>query len=216
MSQPEYDTAEHESPSQSEASPEPQHDNNSINSEQSVGVSGDVSDDETEIATDDDSAASLKDFIVDDDESDDVSAHTSDNSDIEDHDTALESVVLPILPDEVPTEEETKLAESVTSTVFIDGVRRSTRARKPVVRYVDEEFVSLMLADVDTDAVMKSGSSENDGSKDDGCSNSDNSDCDDSECDDSDCTPCSGDSDACDDSDDDGDKMIVDADAAEE
>ena len=98
--------------------------------------SGDHTCDE-ELDTDEDSAGSLVDFVVDDDapiELEDQGAQSDDG--------------------------EVKEVELVESAVYVNGVRRSTRARKQVERYVDSDYEDLMCADADPDAVMESDEAE--------------------------------------------------------
>lgn len=93
--------------------------------------SGDHTSDE-ELDTDEDSAGSLVDFVVDDE--------------------------API--DQVEGEEEEKEVEIVVSAVYENGVRRSTRNRKAVERYVDSDYEDLMCADADPEAAMESSEGE--------------------------------------------------------
>ena len=96
--------------------------------------SGDHTSDQ-EIDTDEDSAGSLVNFVVDDDASveyDDEKKEAADSDD------------------------EIKEVELVESAVFINGVRRSTRNKKPVERYVDSDYEDLMCADADPDAALES------------------------------------------------------------
>lgn len=95
--------------------------------------SGDHTSDQ-ELDTDEDSAGSLVDFVVDDDAPVEYDGETK------------ESV----------SDDEVKQVELVESAVYVDGVRRSTRNRKPVERYVDSDYEELMCADADTDIALES------------------------------------------------------------
>ena len=95
--------------------------------------SGDHTSDE-ELDTDEDSAGSLVDFVVDDE--------------------------APIDQVDNEEEEEEKEVEIVVSAVYDNGVRRSTRNRKPVERYVDSDYEDLMCADADPDAALESSEDE--------------------------------------------------------
>ena len=95
--------------------------------------SGDHTSDE-ELNTDEDSAGSLVDFVVDDD----ASVEELDNEE----------------------EEEEKEVEIVVSAVYENGVRRSTRNKKPVERYVDSDYEDLMCADADPKAALESSEDE--------------------------------------------------------
>lgn len=101
--------------------------------------SGDHTCDE-ELDTDEDSAGSLVDFVVDDD-------------------APIEQEAKPLTA-EGDSDEEVKEVELVESAVYVDGVRRSTRNRKAVERYVDSDYEELMCADADPDAVMESDETE--------------------------------------------------------
>ena len=94
--------------------------------------SGDHTSDE-ELDTDEDSAGSLVEFIVNDTEVSEV--------------------------EEKSTEEEEQV-QLVESAVYENGVRRSTRNRKPVERYVDSDYEELMCADADPDAALESSEDE--------------------------------------------------------
>jgi hypothetical protein len=96
--------------------------------------SGDHTSDQ-ELDTDEDSAGSLVNFVVDDD------------APVEFDESKAESL---------SDEEGVQGVELVESAVYVDGVRRSTRNRKPVERYVDSDYEELMCEDVDTDAVLES------------------------------------------------------------
>lgn len=98
--------------------------------------SGDHTSDQ-EIDTDEDSAGSLVDFVVDDDIPIEEQKKEAANSD-----------------------DDIKEVELVESAVYVDGVRRSTRNRKPVERYVDSDYEELMCADADPDAALESGEEE--------------------------------------------------------
>lgn len=95
--------------------------------------SGDHTSDQ-ELDTDEDSVGSLVDFVVDDDVP------------VESDGETKESV----------SDDEVKQVELVESAVYVDGVRRSTRNRKPVERYVDSDYEELMCADADTDIALES------------------------------------------------------------
>jgi hypothetical protein len=107
-----------------------------------IDVASDDSGDHTcdeELATDEDSAGSLVDFVVDDD-------------------AALEE----------EKEEEENLVdhvEMVESAVYENGVRRSTRNRKPVERYVDSDYEDLMCADADPQAALEDSEDEVEGTE---------------------------------------------------
>lgn len=102
--------------------------------------SGDHTCDE-EVATDEDSAGSLVDFVVDDD----APVEFEEERKAEASDDDVEQV------------------EIVESAVYVNGVRRSTRNRKPVERYVDSDYEELMCADADPRAALESGESEEEG-----------------------------------------------------
>lgn len=89
-----------------------------------------------ELDTDEDSAGSLVNFIVDDDSS----------VDVENEDTKS-------------SEEEAK-GEIIESAVYENGVRRSTRNKKPVERYVDSDYEELMCADADPEIALESTEAE--------------------------------------------------------
>lgn len=95
--------------------------------------SGDHTSDE-ELDTDEDSAGSLVNFVVDDE--------------------------APIEQVEGEEEEEEKEVEIIVSAVYENGVRRSTRNRKAVERYVDSDYEDLMCADADPEAAMESSEGE--------------------------------------------------------
>ena len=95
--------------------------------------SGDHTSDE-ELDTDEDSAGSLVDFVVDDE--------------------------APIEELEGEEEEEEKEVEVILSAVYENGVRRSTRNRKPVERYVDSDYEDLICSDADPEIVLESSEGE--------------------------------------------------------
>lgn len=101
--------------------------------------SGDHTCDE-EIDTEEDSVGSLVDFVVDDD--------------------------IPVEFDECKKESlsdddaEVKEVEIVESAMIVQGLRRSTRNRKPVERYVDSDYEELMCADANPKDALESGESE--------------------------------------------------------
>ena len=92
--------------------------------------SGDHTSDQ-EVDTDEDSAGSLVDFVVDDD-------------------APIASAAA------YDSEEEVKQVEIIETATYENGVRRSTRNRKPVERYVDSDYEELMCADADPDAALES------------------------------------------------------------
>ena len=94
---------------------------------------------EVELNTDEDSIGSLVDFVVNDD--------LPLEYELEGKDT-------------VSSDEEVKQVEVVESVVFVDGVRRSTRHRKPVERYVDSDYEELMCEDDDPDVSLESEEAE--------------------------------------------------------
>jgi len=96
--------------------------------------SGDHTSD-VELNTDEDSAGSLVNFVVDDEE-EDVNAEM------------------------VDSEEEVKQVEVIETATYENGVRRSTRNRKPVERYVDSDYEELMCADADVNAALESEEAE--------------------------------------------------------
>jgi hypothetical protein len=103
--------------------------------------SGDHTSDQ-EVDTEDDSAGSLVDFVVDDDASVEYEDEEKKQSASDDE------------------EEDIRQVELVESAVYVDGVRRSTRNRKPVERYVDSDYEELMCADADPDAALESEEAE--------------------------------------------------------
>ncbi len=115
--------------------------------QQEVEVESDDSGDHTsdlEVETEEDSVGSLIDFVVDDDEECEA---------VEEHGTP-------------GSEEEEVKQETVTlvvSAVFENGVRRSTRQRKEVVRYVDSDYEELMCADAKPDVECESSEYEEEG-----------------------------------------------------
>lgn len=87
-----------------------------------------------EIDTEEDSAGSLVDFIVNDESSVDC-------------------------VDSKSSDDEAK-GEIVVSAVYENGVRRSTRNKKPVERYVDSDYEDLMCADADPEVALESTETE--------------------------------------------------------
>ena len=108
--------------------------------------SGDHTSDQ-ELDTDEDSAGSLVDFVVDDD--------------------APVEYVEEQKGESLTDDEMVQQVELVESAVFVDGVRRSTRNRKPVERYVDSDYEELMCADADPDAALESEEEESEQEEDD-------------------------------------------------
>ncbi|MAM67757.1 MAG: hypothetical protein CMM12_03275 [Rhodospirillaceae bacterium] len=83
-----------------------------------------------------DSEGSLKDFLVDDEGSEEETPDTVD---------AAPTDLAQSLVDEFPFDRA--LLEETTT----QGPRRSRRSTKPVTRYVDDQYAKLMYDDVDTD-----------------------------------------------------------------
>lgn len=98
----------------------------------SIVLSDSEYDSEYDSAATNDSAGSLKYFLVDSDVSEEEEL---------DENEALKRDLNDIL-------NQTSLEGG---TVFEGGVRRSTRSSKGVVRYKDENYDALMLSDVDSD-----------------------------------------------------------------
>ena len=90
-----------------------------------------------ERSEDSDSAGSLKDFIVSSDSDEDVVGDTDDEA------TTASTALAQELISSVPFD-----AAAGGTVVTSDGLRRSTRRRKPVERYVDDNFLKMMLDDV--------------------------------------------------------------------
>ena len=90
-----------------------------------------------ERSEDSDSAGSLKDFIVSSDSDEDVVGDTDDE--VTTASTALAQELISSVPFD---------ASAGGTVVTSDGLRRSTRRRKPVERYVDDNFLKMMLDDV--------------------------------------------------------------------
>jgi len=99
-----------------------------------------MSDDEFECRSTDgsDSEGSLKDFLVDDEGSDEETPDTVD---------AAPNDLAQSLVDEFPFDRA--LLEETTT----QGPRRSRRSTKPVTRYVDDQYAKLMYDDVESDGI---------------------------------------------------------------
>jgi hypothetical protein len=100
----------------------------------SIVLSDSEYDSEYDSAATDDSAGSLKDFLVDDSDEEEVEVKKVNENEALRRD-----------------EDEIRNQKLEGGTVFEGGVRRSTRSSKGVVRYKDENYDALMLSDVDSD-----------------------------------------------------------------
>ena len=93
-----------------------------------------------DISTDDDSAGSLRDFIVDDSEGEDEEVYIDDDDDDNDDDDSDAS-------SESSEEEEDDAEESTPSWIDKSNIITGKRQRRAATRYVDPEYEKLMMED---------------------------------------------------------------------
>ena len=103
---------------------------------------------------DNDSTGSLKDFIVEDDVCEDDSVTGESDENYHNNDDKEESYCS---EDDTDTENNENMWESgevpPTMETSMVGTRRSTRIRRPPQRYMDPNYKSLMLDDIDVDDI---------------------------------------------------------------